>query len=159
MFIFDFYKNFQKETFELRLNPGKYNENTIVDEIQNKINGELNKKGLKSDMLKVQIGGVASGTAVDDLNKLVIKYESEDDGRDNRGNYIIDGVRGSAAYTVFYRARGEPSPTHTVGIVDLARGAVIETGVNDTFIMDINGKEKVLFWKKGNIQQKDFSQL
>lgn len=50
------------------------------------------KKGYESNSIKVQIGGVDSGTAIDDENKLVIKYESKDGINDN-GSYIIDGVR------------------------------------------------------------------
>jgi len=137
--IFDFYHNSKKETFEIRLDPG----------IQNKISEELVKKGYESDMLKVQIGGVESGTAIDDENKLVIKYAPKDDGKNNNGSYIIDGVRGSAAYTVFYKAEGDPSPTHTVGAVDLSNGAKIKTGINDTFTMNINEDPKTIVLDEG----------
>lgn len=142
--VFDFYQNSTKQTFELRLEPGKYDGNGIISEIQNKLGEELAKKGLDPTMLQVQIGGVDSGTAIDDENKLVIKFDPKDDGENNNGRYIIDGVRGSAAYTVFYKAQGEPSPTHTIGVVDLSKGVSIKTGVNDTFIIDINGESKTI---------------
>lgn len=141
--IFDFYHNANKQTFELRLAPGLYNASSIVSEIQDKLGEELTQKGFDPKMLEVQIGGIDSGTAIDDENKLVIKYAPKD-GENNNGNYIIDGVRGSAAYTVFYKAQGEPSPTHTIGIVDLSNGVNITAGVNDTFIMDINGEPKTI---------------
>lgn len=141
--IFDFYHGNHKETFELTLNPGIYNANSIVKEIQDRLDDELVKKGYEAGMIKVQIGGVDSGTAVDDKNKLVILYEGREGINDN-GTYIIDGVRGSAAYTVFYKAEGEPSPTHIVGVVDLSNGVFIQTGVNDTLVMDINGKSKTI---------------
>lgn len=142
--IFDFYRNSQKETFELRIDPGLYNASSIVNEIQKKLSDELVKRGYLQDTLQVQIGGVDSGTAIDDANKLVIKCTSKNDGRDDRGSYIIDGVRGSAAYTVFYKPYGEPTPTHTVGIVDLSNGVSIEAGVNDTFNMDVNGETQAI---------------
>lgn len=142
--IFDFYRNLQRETFELRLDPGVYNANSIVSEIQKKLSDELVRKGYSQDTLQVQIGGVDSGTAIGDANKLVIKCSSRDDGRDDTGKYIIDGVRGSAAYTIFYKSYGEPTPTHTVGIVDLSNGVSIEAGVNDTFHFDENGKTQTI---------------
>ena len=142
--IFDFHHNSRTETFKLHIDPGKYTSSgAVAAEIQSKLNKELLERGYESNSIKVQIGGVDSGTAIDDENKLVIKYESKDGINDN-GSYIIDGVRGSAAYTVFYRAQGEPSPTHAVGVVDLSKGADIKSEINDTFIMDINGETKTI---------------
>ena len=106
----------------------------------------------------MQIGGVDSGTAVDDTNKLVIKHVPPDDGTNNNGTYIIDGVRGTAAYTVFYKSQGEPRPTHTVGSLDLRSGASIITGVNDTFTMDINGEEKSIVLEAGNYPPEELLQ-
>jgi|BioPla2DNA2_1021312.scaffolds.fasta_scaffold17831_1 flagellin len=156
--IFDFQIGTTKETFELTLSPGKYSPEELVAEIQGKIDQQLAAKGLESYPITVQIGGVDSGTAVDDTNKLVIKHVPPDDGTNNNGTYIIDGVRGTAAYTVFYKSQGEPRPTHTVGSLDLRSGASIITGVNDTFTMDINGEEKSIVLEAGNYPPEELLQ-
>lgn len=149
-FIFDFRHDDDIETFELTLAPGHYTESSMVAEINSKLREALIAKGYDADMLTAQIGGVESNTYVDDTDKLVIKYNSKNDGIDNSGTYIIDGVRGNAAYTIFYKAVGEPSPTHTVGIVDLSQGATIQAGVNDTFAFDVNGVEKKIVLSAGS---------
>lgn len=147
--IFDFYHNSKKETFEMKLDPGAYNGSSIVAEIQRRLSQVSVNKGYDENLFQVQIGGVDSGTVFDDSNKLVIKYIPKNDGSDNNGTYIIDGVRGNAAYTVFYKAYGEPSPTHTIGIVDLSKGVEIQTGINDIFIMELNGVEKTIVLDEG----------
>ncbi|MBW8349428.1 hypothetical protein K0H71_08225 [Bacillus sp. IITD106] len=52
----------------------------------------------------------------------------QENGRNDAGSYRIDGVRGSAAYTIFYRAESEPTPTYTIGIVDLPGITEIKKG-------------------------------
>lgn len=142
IFIFDFKHNSNKETFELKLGAGKYTPSALVDEIQARLVEQLEKKDMSAELLQVKIGGVESGTAFDDQNKLVIKHIPPDDGANNSGTYIIDGVRGSAAHSIFYRTDGDPVPTYTVGSLDLSNGARIQGGINDTLTMDIDGHPK-----------------
>jgi flagellin len=56
--------------------------------------------------VRAEYGKVNTGTTADDSNKLVLRYINEEN-----GTYVIDGVGGSSAYSVFYNASGEPSPT------------------------------------------------
>lgn len=148
--VFEFYKDSNKETFDIEIEAGLYSGETLVNELQSKITAQLINKGYLGDMLTVQIGGINSGTASEDNNKLVIKYNNKNDGSNDSGTYVIDGVRGSAAYTIFYKAHGEPTPTHTIGIIDLTKGVTIKTGINDTFTMDINNNEKTIVLDEGS---------
>lgn len=118
-------------------------------EIQGKLNEQLVAKGFESDTLVVKLGGVSSGTSEPDENRLVIEHRPVDDGRDNNGIYIIDGLRGSAAYTLFYRSEGDPRPTYAVGTRDLSQGVQIRAGENDTLVMDIDGEEKTITLEPG----------
>lgn len=147
---FDFYKNNTKHTFDITIPPGKYNSSEIVSLLNNGIKGALTDAGFPDDTLQFQIGGIDSGTNVDDNGKLVIKYNFYEDGRNDSGTYRIDGVRGSAAYTIFYRAQGEPAPSYTVGIVDLSQGATIKEGVNDTFIVSVDNEPKTMVLPPGD---------
>ena len=148
--IFDFEHPNGKETFTLQLDAAEYKPAALIGEIQSKLNEQLVAKGFDADFLTVQIGGVETGTAESDKNKLVIKLDLPEDGENHNGNYIIDGVRGSAAYAVFYRSEGDPQPTHTVGVLDLSEGAEIISGVNDTLTMDINGEAQSITLAAGN---------
>lgn len=139
---FDFYKGSTKHTFDLTIPPGKHSSSEIASFLNSELRNSLTANGFPNDTLQFQIGGVDSGTNVDDDGKLVIKYNFFEDGRNDTGTYRIDGVRGSAAYTVFYRAQGEPAPSYTVGIVDLTSGATIVEGKNDTFIVEVDGELK-----------------
>ncbi|MDQ0157096.1 flagellin N-terminal helical domain-containing protein [Robertmurraya andreesenii] len=146
---FDLYKNGAKATFDLSLPPGKYNATEIVSQLNNQLKEALTDKGFPNDTLLFQIGGIDSGTNVDDNGKLVLKYHFVEDGRNDTGTYRIDGVRGSAAYTIFYRAQGEPAPSYTVGIVDLSQGTKIKEGVNDTFVVSVDGVQKTMILPPG----------
>ncbi|WML46894.1 flagellin [Neobacillus sp. PS3-34] len=142
---FDFYKNGTQATFQLTLAPGAYNAGSLVNELNNQLKNELKKQGFPEDTLAMQIGGIESGTNVDDAGKLVIKYQTVEDGRNDTGTYRIDGVRGNAAYTFFYRAQGDPAPSFTIGAVNLnPGGATIEEDKNDTFIVDVDGESKTM---------------
>lgn len=148
--VFDFYKNSVKETFEIKISAGLYSGSSIVNEMQNKLNIELVAKGYPQDSLKVQIGGVNSGTTQDDTDKLVIKYDVLNDGTNNSGNYIIDGVRGNAAYTLFYQSYGEPKPSYTVGVKDISSGVSIISGKNDVFSFKENNTQINLTLDEGD---------
>ena len=159
LLIFDFAFGSAKETFELRLDGGAYDRGALIAEIQNKLDEQLSDKGLEPGFLKVQIGGVETGTEVSDTNKLVIKFETPSDGKYYNGEYIIDGVRGSAAYSIFYKSEGDPTPSHVVGVLDMSQGAKISAGVNDTFVIDINGETKTVVLPQGNYPPEDLLEV
>lgn len=148
--LIDFHVNGAKQTLELKLSAGKYNGTELINELNHSLSVELKGMGHYPDLIKAQIGGIDSGTNISDSDKLVFKVNRQDDGRNDAGSYMIDGIRGNAAYTFFYQAQGEPAPTYTIGVTDLTSGAVIEEGKNDTFIFDVDNVEKKIVLPPGN---------
>lgn len=76
---------------------------------------------LLADYFHATIGLGAIGVK-DDLNisvpssdKLILSYILPDNGTVKKADAIIDGVRGSAAYRIFYDATQSPLPTRAVG--------------------------------------------
>lgn len=146
---FDLHLNGQKYTIDLTLNAGHYTSTSMIQEINSSLQEKLTNLGFFPDLVQAQIGGITSGTTEDDSDKLVFKINMQENGRNDSGTYRIDGVRGNAAYTLFYQAEGEPTPSYTIGIVDLSGTTEIEQGVNDTFIMDVDGVEKQIVLQPG----------
>nr|WP_255783392.1 flagellin [Oceanobacillus alkalisoli] len=149
LLYFDFKHNGSTTIIDLKLKPGSYTDQTLIEEINEKLESELEQHGFFTDLIKAQIGGVESETASDDEDKLVFKINMQDDGRDDTGTYVIDSVRGTAAFTFFYPSLGEPEPTYTIGITDLSNGVVINEGENDTFIFDVDNMEKKIVLPPG----------
>lgn len=142
---FDFYdgSSSNKKTFEIVFPAATYSPNELITEMKNQIQTQAQDMGINSGTFKIQIGGVTTGTAISDVDKLVIKFEPKlASNQDNSGTYIIDGVRGNAAYGIFYRAEGEPTPTHMVGATDLSQGAKIVEDKNDELSFYINDELK-----------------
>ena len=54
------------------------------------------------------------------------------------GTYVIDGVKGNAAFSIFYQTDGELVPAYVKGAKDLTEGVTIESGKQD-FSMDVEG--------------------
>lgn len=95
-------------TFTMKLAAGTYAGKNLSDEVQKKLNEELKKQGFKEGMIEVGIGTVSTSVAGnDDKNALTFKL-SDKVGNLGPGSYIIDGVRGTAAFTVFYKTDGLP---------------------------------------------------
>ncbi|MCR2822366.1 flagellin N-terminal helical domain-containing protein [Lederbergia panacisoli] len=147
--LFDLHINNQKHMIDITLNAGHYNASSLIQEINQSLSAKLTSLGMFPDLVQAQIGGITSGTAENDTDKLVFKVNMQENGRNDTGSYRIDGVRGSAAYTFFYRAEGEPTPTYTIGIMDLTGTTKIEEGVNDTFILEVDGAEKKIALNAG----------
>lgn len=128
-----------KETVLIVLPAGHYTPGELI----NKINEELDAMGI--DYVRAEYGTVDTGTTADDSNKLVLRYINEEE----NGSYVIDGIRGSSAYSIFYNASGEPTPTYTIGVVDLSQGVTIKSGENDTFSFDVDGEETKIVLPEG----------
>lgn len=104
---FDLHLNGQKYTIDLTLNAGHYTSTSMIQEINSSLQEKLTNLGFFPDLVQAQIGGITSGTTEDDSDKLVFKINMQENGRNDSGTYRIDGVRGNAAYTLFYQAEGE----------------------------------------------------
>ena len=95
------------EKISVTIAAGNYSGDALVKELQEKINEELVKKGINEDFIKAQIGGVNTGVAgANDSNALCL-IQNKNVNAPAEGDFIIDGVRGSAAFTIFYQSEGK----------------------------------------------------
>ena len=127
--------NGNPRTFSFTLDPGTYSGSSLIDEIQTKLNSELRAQGLPENLIKAQVGGVDSGVAgADDANALVFKLARDVRlPNDETGEYIIDGVRGNAAFSLFYQTDGDLNVAYTKGTKDISGGVNIEAGDEDLY--------------------------
>ncbi len=85
------------------------------------------------------IGLPDPNTAIRSSDKLVLSFKAPDDGSIKDTQCIIDGVRGSAAYRIFYEATQSPTPSKVIGKADLTDGIMITEGENDTLSFTLDG--------------------
>ena len=125
-------------TFTIKLDAGIYSGEELKDMIQEKLDDEVVKAGLSKGIIEVGIGGISTGvTGSNDANALNFKL-SQSVRLPEDGTYIIDGVKGNAAFSIFYQTDGELVPAYVKGAKDVSEGVVIEAG-KDTMSMDVEG--------------------
>lgn len=113
---FDITAGSKKYKIAFKLAPGQYSGNSLVNEIQDKMNTALKAKGLEEGFIKAQIGGVSTGVVgSNDANALVFKLAEDMDLPGGSGQYIIDGVGGSAAFSIFYQTEGDLTTAYMTG--------------------------------------------
>ena len=90
-------------------------------------------KGFEAGIIEVGIGGVNTGVVgSDDNNALVFKLsQTKPLPNSEEGEYIIDGISGTAAFSVFYQTDGELSVAYAKGGKDISEGITIEDGENE----------------------------
>ncbi|MBQ8279897.1 MAG: flagellin [Roseburia sp.] len=125
------------KTLEFTLDAAEYSGTALVSEIQKKLNEALKAEGLAENLIEVGIGGVNTGVSgSNDKNALVFKLSGTVK-LPAEGEYVIDGVSGSAAFSVFYQTEGELEPAYLGGTKDISEGVTIKDGENDlTFNVD-----------------------
>lgn len=108
---------------------------------------DVNGDPLPAEYFHATIGLGAIGVK-DELNvtipsndKLILSYILPNNGTIKQADAIIDGVRGSAAYKLFYAATQSPQPTRVIGKSDLGNGITIESGKNDTISFELDGQQ------------------
>lgn len=126
-------------TITMTLDAGTYQGKSLTKMIQEKLNEQLTSPalGLSENLIEVGIGGINTGVVgANDNTALNFKLSSKvllpaD------GQYIIDGVRGNAAFSVFYQTDGELKESYTQGSKDISDGVTISAGKEDlTFEVD-----------------------
>ncbi len=127
-------------TLNMKLTPGEYDGNSLAGEIQEQLNKALVDAGFEENTIEVGIGGVNTGVVgSNDSNALVFKLSSTVRLPGN-GQYIIDGVGGNAAFSVFYQTDGKMEPAYIKGCKDISEGVKIEAGKGQ-FSFEIDGTE------------------
>lgn len=125
-------------TLKMKLDPGTYNSDELVKQIQGKLSQQLEAKGLPADMVKVGVGVYNTGAAgADDKNSLFFYLNKKLDLEP--GSYGIDGLSGKALFSIFYKTDGDPIPAYVTGTKDISGGIEIEEDENE-FSIDVDGK-------------------
>lgn len=124
-------------TLSMELDAGTYSSDQLVLALQEKLNEQLVDVGLEAGTIEVGIGGVNSGVSgSNDDNALVFKLSSSVR-LPSEGTYIIDGVSGNAAFSIFYQTDGELEPAYIGGSKDITQGVTVKPGETDlSFLVD-----------------------
>ena len=137
-FTFDITCGNTVNNITVKLTEGEYDGNSLIAELQKQINKKLEAAGLPKDMVKAQIGGVNTGVVgANDNDALCLKI-NDNTALPDSGQYIIDGVRGSAAFNIFYQTDGRMIPAYTTGAKDITDGLTV-TAENNTLSLDADG--------------------
>lgn len=124
-------------SLSLKLDSGTYTGQSLVDMIQKKLDEQLEANGLKAGMVKAGLGGIST-QVVGNNDQNVLNFSLSDQvGVIEPGQYKIDGVRGTAAFSVFYKTDGLPVPSYIVGTKDISKGVEILPDKNEfSFVSD-----------------------
>lgn len=127
------------DTLEVTLDDGVKSSDDLVKELKHKLNAALALKGIFSFNIDVSIGQPHSTGVVgsnDDKALQITLTEAKDPvtGKPVQpapdGEYVIDGIRGNAAYALFYKTTGLPKPSYTTGVQDISGGVSFPPGKN-----------------------------
>lgn len=116
---------------EVTIPEGTYTGSEIAAALQDAMQKKFAEEKLDDFEVKVSVGGVNTNTAnnVDD-RALQIVVNRKAGTEPEKGTYILDGVRGSAASFVFYKTTSSLQTTYITGTKDLTDGVTFEPGKN-----------------------------
>lgn len=122
----------KKLTLKMILDPGYYAGDELVHEIQGKLDDALEKEGLNRGLIEVGIGTVQNTTEiVGSINDRALTFKlSETVVGPGKGEYAIDGIGGTAAFSVFYATDGDIARAFVKGGRDISNGVDIRDGHN-----------------------------
>lgn len=125
------------QTISVTLDAGEYTGDTLKQHLQSKINEQLAGMGLPENLIEVDIGGVNTGVyGANDRNALNFSL-SQTVQAPAEGQFIIDGVRGNAAFEIFYQTEGNMEPAYIMGNKDISEGVTIGADETDlSFVVD-----------------------
>lgn len=149
LLTFDVKHKGTKYTLNVTIPPGSYTGQQLTSVFNQSLKQELQRVGLPEDFLESRIGAPNSNQNVSNANKFVLVAPSKNDGRNDNGETIIDAIRGSAAYSIFYQSNGLPEPSYVTGMVDLSKGLTIIADVNDQLSVDVNNQTYHLTFPAG----------
>ena len=131
-FIFDITHNGVKKEIKVTIEEGIYNGNKLAGRLEELIQDELNKEGLDYFEVDVRIGGHEEINLPNTDNSTVLQITlNRAPGKEpDEGQYIIDGIRGSAATSIFYKSTDTPTMTYIVGTKNIWEGISFEPGKN-----------------------------
>ncbi len=125
-------------TVKVTLDPGRYRGETLRQHVQDKLDEELVRMGLKKGLIEVGVGDVNTGVQGGCDNEALNFRLSKDVSSPARGDVIIDGVRGNAAFEIFYQTDGRMIPAYIMGTKDITSGTTINKGETE-LAFDVDG--------------------
>lgn len=136
MFTFDFtYKDSKgvenKKEINVKIPEGTYTGNEIAKALQGELQKKFDDEGLTDFYIEVSIGGEKTEVVgANDDTALQIKVKRKTGKEPAEGEYVIDGVRGSAAGFLFYKTTINPKATYITGTKNLSNGITFKPGKN-----------------------------
>ena len=130
----------QPVTLKMRLDPGYYKGDSLVEQIQGKLNQALKDAGLPEGLIEVGIGTVHESVQIAGaLNDraLAFKLSSTVKGP-AMGGYGIEAIGGTAAFSIFYATEGDIARAYIKGGKDITNGVEIKPGAAN-FAVDVDG--------------------
>lgn len=141
----------------MKLDPGSYSGEQMAAHIQTKLNEQLEKAGLEKNLIQAKIGGgINTGVSgSNDANALVFVLSDEAEMPDKRpgAQYVIDGIGGNAAFSVFYQTDGDIRVAFVTGTKDISKGVNIPEDSQLSF--DVDGQHYEIDVPKGSYTTED----
>ncbi|MBD5458642.1 MAG: hypothetical protein HDR27_08745 [Lachnospiraceae bacterium] len=137
IFTFDFTYTAPKEAdsykkeISVKIPEGIYSGEEIAKILQEKIQEKFDEENLVDFDISVSIGGHQTDVvgSIDDV-ALQIDVKRKAGQEPAAGQYVLDGVRGSAASFLFYKTTNKPKATYITGSKDLSKGILFKPGQN-----------------------------
>lgn len=131
-----------KKEIEITIPEGKYDGSQITAFLKKAINDKFAEKGITDFDVNVGIGikrtpVVVLGSIDDKALQIVVSKKAGS--QPVPGQYIIDGIRGTASGFLFYKTDGIPTPTYVTGSKRLP-GTIKFEPSNNVLTMDIDDK-------------------
>lgn len=126
---------------EMILDPGYYNSDDLVKQIQMKLDEALEKKGLPKGLVEAVVGYQEPGTQpiIGSLDDRALAFKLSDKvAAPQNGTYKIEAIGGTAAFSVFYQTEGDIARAYVMGGQDITNGVTIKEGQN-TLSVDVDG--------------------
>ena len=168
--VFDLTYQGERYKVEFQIPAGEYMPEELASAVQSAGRSALgtmtdvNGDPLPADYFHATIGlddiGISDTgyTSISPSDKLVLSYVLPDNGTIKTSNTIIDGVRGNSAYRIFYDATQSPKPSRVIGKADLSNGIAIQSGVNDTLSLALDGENITVTIPAGSYTCKGISE-
>lgn len=118
-------------SMDIKIPAGRYTGSQLSAVLQGKIQEKFAEEGLDEFTIQVGIGLRETNVAnSNDKTALQILVHKKKGVELDDGEYILDGIRGSAASFIFYKTTTEPRATYITGTKDLSAGITFQPGQN-----------------------------
>lgn len=123
--------SYQKKGLSVTIPEGVYSGDELAAVLQEKIQEKFDAESLDDFEIKVTVGGLSTGVVgANDDTALQIVVNRKKDKAPDKGQYILDGIRGSAASFIFYKTTGKPTATYISGTKNISNGITFKPGQN-----------------------------